>query len=191
MHRKILQSLQHFHRGERWALKDPSHVYRIPQLFETYPDVLAIQTHRDPAKTLPSAASFSRAWRAASVAHPARLEGAFNAYIALLGAAADVAIEDRRTPHIAGRVFDCHFVDMIADPIGMVRAIYAHFDIELSAAAIGAMEAHLKIDRHGQGSRHRYSLAEEGLSEAEVDARFDRYLTHYGIVRERRVGDGS
>ena len=41
----------------RWLLKHPPHIAHLDVLFETFPDALVIQTHRDPGKAIPSLCS--------------------------------------------------------------------------------------------------------------------------------------
>jgi hypothetical protein len=56
-HRRILQVLQHGSTPRTWLLKTPSHLMTLGPLFEAYPDAWVVQTHRDPAKTMPSTVS--------------------------------------------------------------------------------------------------------------------------------------
>ena len=56
-HRRFLQLLQWRCRGERWVLKSPSYLAKLPEFFAEYPDALRVLTHRDPLKVLPSLVS--------------------------------------------------------------------------------------------------------------------------------------
>lgn len=56
-HRRILQALQHGRPPRTWLVKTPSHLATLGALFETYPDAWVVQTHRDPARTMPSTLS--------------------------------------------------------------------------------------------------------------------------------------
>ena len=53
-HRRILQVLQHGSAPRTWLLKTPGHLMTLGLVFATYPDAWIVQTHRDPAKTMPS-----------------------------------------------------------------------------------------------------------------------------------------
>ena len=53
----FLQLLQWRCRGERWILKSPSYLGKLPAFFAEYPDAYVILTHRDPLKVLPSLVS--------------------------------------------------------------------------------------------------------------------------------------
>jgi hypothetical protein len=63
--------------------------------------------------------------------------------------------------------------DFAADPLGTVAAVYAHFGLDLSDAAADAMRA-VHTPRAGRDAtpRHEYSLADFGLTGAQVDERF-------------------
>ena len=66
LHRMVLQNLQHRHRGERWVLKKPGHVFYLEHLLAVYPDACIVQTHRDPAKVIPSVTALLVAMRRAN-----------------------------------------------------------------------------------------------------------------------------
>src|SRR5262249_31137326 len=42
---------------KRWLLKNPGHIENLDLLFAVFPDARVIQTHRDPAKAVPSLVS--------------------------------------------------------------------------------------------------------------------------------------
>ena len=52
--RRFLQVLQHQAPAATWVLKTPAHITTLPLVFATFPDAWVVQTHRDPAKTIPS-----------------------------------------------------------------------------------------------------------------------------------------
>ena len=47
-HKRTLKLLQWKYKGKHWLLKNPTHLPRIPQLLDVYPDAKIIFTHRDP-----------------------------------------------------------------------------------------------------------------------------------------------
>ena len=53
-HRRILQVLQRGAPGRSWLLKTPAHLMTLELLFATSPAAWVVQTHRDPARTMPS-----------------------------------------------------------------------------------------------------------------------------------------
>ena len=62
-HRQFLQHLQYGRPARRFVLKAPAHMLAMEALFETYPDALVVQTHREPLEVLPSAASLTTVLR--------------------------------------------------------------------------------------------------------------------------------
>ena len=57
-------------------------------------------------------------------------------------------------------------------PIGTVAAIYRHFGLALSGAARAAMRALHEQSAPAARAGHRYSLADFGLTDRDVDERF-------------------
>ena len=47
-HRRFLQLLQWRCPGDRWVLKSPSYLAKLPAFFAEYPDAYVVLTHRDP-----------------------------------------------------------------------------------------------------------------------------------------------
>lgn len=45
--------------AQRWLLKNPGHISHLDALFAVFPDACVVQTHRDPAKSIPSVCSVS------------------------------------------------------------------------------------------------------------------------------------
>ncbi len=56
-HRAVLQTVQRGRDPKRWLLKTPGYLTMLDDLLAAYPDACIIQTHRDPAKTMPSTVS--------------------------------------------------------------------------------------------------------------------------------------
>ena len=55
--RRLLQALQHGKEPGQWLLKSPAHLFTLDALLAEFPDAQIVQTHRDPAKTMPSTVS--------------------------------------------------------------------------------------------------------------------------------------
>jgi hypothetical protein len=184
IHRMGLQNLQHRYRGERWVLKNPGHVFYLDHLLAVYPDAHIIQTHRDPAKVMPSITALLMAIRKAN--SDRAIDGVRIAKGNLLAFAAglDQAIEFRRQPGMEEHFHDVHFRNLIADPMATVRAIYQRFGLTLSDEAIARMEAWLASD-DSHSVKAKFTLAQFELDEARIDQAFGNYMAHYGIAPER------
>jgi hypothetical protein len=182
-HRRFLQHLQWRTPARRWVLKAPSHAHGAHTLFETYPDALVVQTHRDPVAVLASVASLTSVLRAAFADRVDGLE---------IGAEVTRHWEDglerlmqiRGEPRLAGRFFDVHHHELVEDPLGTVRRLYAHFDLGLGAPAEARMRQHLAESPRDRNGTHAYSLAAFGLDPDDLRRRFKAYGEHFGIRAE-------
>jgi hypothetical protein len=183
-HRDFLQHLQWRCPGQRWVLKAPCHVLDLEDLLQVYPDAGVIVTHRDPLKVLSSCASFTEVLRwgfsdrvdKVSVGQEVRQrweEGAL------------LAVKQRQTPAAwHDQLFDVHYLDLVRDPMAMVRRIYAYYDLELTQAAEVAMQQFLRANPKNKGGVHRYSLQEFSLNPDDERRRFQSYLDFFGIEPE-------
>jgi hypothetical protein len=184
LHRRVLQHLQWRTPAERWILKAPSHLYGLDALFATYPDAVVVQTHREPLVVLASVASLT-----------AVLQGAFTDRLDLVEIGHEVtrrwanglerAMHLRQSGRLPGeRFLDVHYHDLLADPIAVVRRIYARFDLAFTADAESRMRQYLADNPQGKNGVHRYSLATFGLHPHELTHRFKGYREHFGVRAE-------
>jgi len=188
LHRRLLQHLQWRTPAERWVLKAPSHVFAFDALFDTYPDALIVQTHRDPVTVLASVASLTAVLRRAFSDHVDLAEIGLEVTRHWADGLAQV-MHVRRRGHIpADHVLDLHYRELVDDPLAAVRRIYAQFDLPLTAAAGERMRRYLAGHPQDQHGRHVYSLASFGLDPGDLTDHFRAYNEHIASqsdVRER------
>jgi len=180
-HRRNLQMIGLHDAGKRWVLKNPSHLFALDALLEVYPDALVIQTHRAPRTAIASvcslAAQASAGWSpvfAGPVLGHDQLE--------LWASGLELFTAERATRDPA-RFHDVWYRDLVADPVGTVAAIYAHFGLELGGAAADSIRSLAARAPAGGGATHAYALEEFGLTGEEVDERFgpDLALTEQAL----------
>jgi hypothetical protein len=182
-HRRFLQHLQWGCGGARFLLKAPPHLPGLRALFAVYPDADVIVTHRDPLEVVGSVASLHATLRRtfSRAVDPRRVGPEVSAMLA-------GDIERGFTARDAGcappeRFFDVWYTQLMADPIGVARAVYRHFDLPLGPEVEARMRAYLATnpkDRHGA---HRYSLEQFGL---DGDGERARYRAYWDRWREPR-----
>ena len=183
-HRRFLQHLQSKYMTERWVLKSPGHLGPIDTLFDTYPDAMVVQTHRDPLRVIPSVTNLEFTMRQVSSdeVDPISMgREQLNSWAALL----DQGMSARaRHPEREKQILDLAMSEIVGDPIACVERVYAHFGIDLSGEARRRM--HLYLERHPRDEfgTHRYSLEAFGLDEAVVNERFKGYRERFGIASE-------
>ena len=179
LHRRFLQQLQSRYRGDRWVLKAPAHLPALGALCAVYPDVGVIMTHREPLEVLASEASLHTVLRQTfSDAVDPPVVG--REITELIAEEIDAGLQARDEGCAPPEQFvDVRYRDLAADPIGVVRTIYARFGIPLTATAEARMHRYLAEtpkDKHGV---HAYSLSQFGLKPEEEHDRYRRYRERF------------
>ncbi len=182
-HRRALQVLQHGSPDRRWLLKTPGHMMALEALFSTYPDAWLIQTHRDPAKTMPSTASTTAMvqWmRTDAVDVPslaAAIEGIFSF-------ALNQSVELRKTGAVPDRFVDIHFREMMKDPVATIRAAYDTMEREFSDEHGERIRVYLAEKPKGKFGTHQYTPEEWGFTAARLQEQMAPYIAHFGVELE-------
>jgi hypothetical protein len=180
-YRRALQRLTWW-RGGNWVLKSPHHLRYLGALVEVFPDVCGIHLHRDPRKTTASGASLALASRPAppsAVELQAMGRRVFENLVDMVEQGFAARRQLRRE-----RFFDLQYVDLVRDPIGSLRRVYAYFDRPFTAAFAAALEHYLDQPRQRNRARHSCTLEQFGLDPAEVDVAFQPYCRHFGVTPE-------
>jgi Sulfotransferase family len=183
-HRMLLQNLQHRFSGDRWVLKNPGHIFYLEHLLAVYPDARIIQTHRDPAAIVPSVTALLLAMRHAASDVEYSGEKIARGNLKAFAAGLNAAIALRTQPAVDAHFHDVHFRALIADPIGMVRAIYSQFNMQLTHDAEQAMREWLSGD-DSHAAKAKFTLSQFGLTAEQIDAAFGNYIGRYDVARER------
>lgn len=178
-HKQLLQVLQ-AENGGRWTLKNPWHPLFLNDLTTVYPDAQLVMTHRDPVEVVGSACSLIR-----------HIRPMFSEHVDLPGIATqmidtfDLMIARQnayRDAHGQDSIHDIRYKDLMKDPIGEMRKLYAHFDEPLTPEAEAAMVKYLAEAPQGKHGKHVYSLEEFGLTATGIRTHFKDYCDRYGIV---------
>ncbi len=177
-HKRFLQLLQ-AEAGGRWTLKNPWHPLYLDALTTVYPDAQLVMTHRDPVDVLGSACSLLKAVR------PMFSDNVdMNAIGRCLLETFDVMIERTiayKEKHGWDSIYDLQYADMMRDPIGEIKKIYAHFGEPFTAEAEAAMNAFMQNNQQGKHGKHTYALEDYGLTREQVRAHFKDYTDRFGI----------
>ena len=169
-------------RNVRWVLKTPHHQEYFDPLLEVFPKATLVHTHRDPLKTSPSLFSmlthlqmiFSDEVDPHQVAEHwlGKIEN-----MALRALATRERVNDRG-------FIDVSYYDLIKDPVPQVARIYQAAGLELSAATLSAMQASRRVNKQHKYGRHKYSLADFGLTEDDVESRIATYRARFDVPYE-------
>ena len=163
--------------GRRWLLKSPQHLHTLELLFEVFPRVQVVLTHREPGKTIPSLASFIHTlWQLYSDhADPARVGEQWNSRMAR-------ALKHTMTVREgmpAGRFLDVRFEDTVADPFGVVERIYRFTGMELGDEVRDSMRRWLTDNGREKRAQHSYNAELFGLDAARLERDYAEYRARH------------
>ena len=185
-HRDVLKLVGSTSPERRWVLKYPAHMRELDVLLETYPDACIVQTHRDPARVLPSVCSLVTGWRSLyEGSADAKAIGAWQVelYAGMIEKA--LSVRERSDPK---QFHDLSFRELVTDPVGASARVYAHFGFDWTPEAERRMRAwHASNPQHKHGG-HPYRAEDFGLSEDAIAERFARYAERFGVPREPARG---
>lgn len=164
---RTLQVLQ-FLRGPRparWALKSPQHLEQLEPLMRAFPDARVIQTHRDPLRITVSMCTMAT--------YTARMQAA-RVDPAASGRYWADRVEDLLRGSIEGRecvpegqIFDVRFHEFMADPVAMVKRVFAFAEQPWTPASEAAIQAHRDANPRGKHGTIAYHPEDVGLDPAE------------------------
>lgn len=183
-HRRFLQLLQWRCPGERWVLKSPSYLAKLPQFFAEYPDAFVVLTHRDPLKVLPSLVSIMATlqWMHSDTLD---VDAVVKSAIGGTAIAMDLVMQWRADGTIPDdRIIDVRFNDLVDDPWPTIRSVYERIGATLTSAAEDRMRAYLAARPRARHGRHDYEFADTGLDLTTTRARFAEYQARYDVGSE-------
>lgn len=190
-HRRYLEHLQSRHPAgpggaARWVLKSPAHIWCLDALLAEYPDAFLVQTHRDPRTIVASLSSLQKTLRSMTSDEPAIPEIA-DEWVDYIVDGLDRSVTAREDGTVRrDRVVDVAFRDFMADPMRVVRAVYAGLDLELPGPTEERMRTFLTDHAQPEGGSHRYTFSDTGLDAEELRERTARYCEHFDVPLEEQ-----
>jgi hypothetical protein len=183
-HRRILQVLQRGEdSGRTWLLKTPAHLALLPLVFATYPDARVVQTHRDPARTMPSTVSTTAMvqWmRTDAIDLPQLVANIEAAFCGALNAVGDLRDSGRLPP----RFVDVHFQELLRDPVSSLRAAYEGLERPFTREHAERVRAYLAEKPRGKFGVHRYTAEDWGFDHADLHQRTKPYIDRFAVELE-------
>jgi hypothetical protein len=181
--KRLLQVMQSGGPRPTWLLKTPGHLMTLDLLFATFPDAWVVQTHRDPAKTMPSTVSTTAMlqWlRTDEVDLPALAAG--------IGAGFSFALNSVTTRRAAGelpdRFVDVHFQSLLAEPVETLRRAYAGMQREFTPEHGERIRKYLADKPRGKFGVHKYTPEEWGFTKQELREGLAPYIEGFGVALE-------
>ncbi len=170
---------------KRWLLKNPGHIEQLDLLWAIYPNAKVIQTHRDPAKAIPSLCSLLMNL------HPIYEEGRSEqrAHNMLKREVGKWAQAERRSSEARarypGQSIDVVHGDFHRDPMGVLDTIYAFVGMDIDEVLRAAFAQRIAEKPELAHGVHRYDIANFGMGEDEVREQFGDYVQRFDLVETR------
>jgi len=177
-HRRAITLLQSGRKSNSWLFKAPAHQYHLEAFVKAYPGAKIIMTHRDPAKAVPSAISFSSNLQPSDLKVDASELGRRKAEHLRIGC--DRAIE-ARTRIGEDCFFDIHHRAFLADPFGTIERLYAFLERPWTSETQRKMEDWYSKNHSGAHGAHSYTPEDFGLSVQQIRADFRNYMDRFSI----------
>jgi len=177
-HKRMLQLLQAKAPG-RWTLKNPWHPLFLDALTTIYPDAQLVMTHRDPADVVGSCCSLIKYVRQV-YSDDIDLEGIGKSFIDTFSIMIERTLAYHEK-HGQDSILDVQYVDIVRDPLGIIRRIYDYFGEPFSPQAEAAMQAYMDNNPKGKHGKHSYALEEYGLTREGVHSHFRDYIKKFNI----------
>jgi hypothetical protein len=182
-HRRILQVLQRGQTPRTWLLKTPGHLLTLDLLFDTYPDAWIVQTHRDPAKTIPSTISTTAMVQWIRT-HQIDLEMLVVAIQGAFGFALNNVAERRAAGTLPERFVDVHFGSLMKDPVEAIRVAYAAMERPFEEQHAERIVEYLAEKPKGKFGTHRYAPEDWGLTAEGIRTTLRPYIDQFGVELE-------
>jgi hypothetical protein len=172
-HRHVLQTLDAGD-GRRWVLKAPAHTAELPHLAVAEPGAVVVHLHRDIVETVASGASLFATFRSI---YSDDVDGADVGRFQTDQTARwlDRALAFRSSPQAdLVSLLDVRYEDLVADPAGTLRRIFAAADIDPPDVDAMVRRYDAEQPRHAKGA-HRYRPEDFGIDPATVRERMATY----------------
>ncbi|MFY9984896.1 MAG: sulfotransferase [Chthoniobacterales bacterium] len=178
-HKRFLQHLRPGARDRRFVLKAPAHLRAVEAILDVYPDAHIVHTYRHPAQVVASLSNLIMT-----------LKGAFSYNIKPFEVGPSVIDYCSRnlrrffasTARLQANVYtDVAYLDLVRNPMGVVRRIYARLGEHLTPEAEAKMERFLAENPQGKWGRHTYSLGKFGLEPGAIAEQFRFYTQRFDM----------
>ncbi len=182
---KIISWFRNDPQDKPWVLKTPQHMQDLDALLHVFPNARLVCPHRDPVKVVGSSCSMT--WNGIvrdsdSVTPDWVGQEWLNKTERMLHKTLRVR-QDMVTPQ---KQYDVQYADITDDWQGALQGIYDFLDLPFSDEARGNMQAWFDSNQQHQHGKHKYSLADFGLDEQEVDRRLMFYRKRFDIPYETK-----
>ncbi|MCP4109232.1 MAG: sulfotransferase [Desulfobacteraceae bacterium] len=177
-YRSLLRYFQAENPSQRLTLKSPAHMGVLPTLLKVIPGALIIHTHRDP---VPACNSFN------SMIHCFHSMVSDNLDVGRTARKNMEAMAGWIAPCMAARsanpdrIYDVYYNDLIADPVGTVKAVYDHFRLDWPDGYEKRLQAYIRKNPKDKYGKHSYKSEDFGITDKMITSQFAEYIETFGF----------
>jgi len=171
---------------KRWLLKNPGHIEQLDLLFAIFPDAKVIQTHRDPAKAVPSLVALLMQLYPLMESGNAELRGEVMLRREVAKWAHAVRKADKVREQHPGKVLDIIHADFHREPMAVLEKIYGFIGMGIADATRAAFAQRIEAKPELQHGVHRYDIADYSMTQSEVREAFGDYVKRFDLVEARK-----
>jgi hypothetical protein len=184
--RRCVQLIGSSEPDKRWLLKNPGHIENLDLLFAVFPDAKVIQTHRDPAKAVPSLVSLLMQLH--TIMEEGRVEERRQIMLRREVAKWSNAVrkcDAVRAKH-PGKVLDVAHLDFHGNPMAVLERIYQFIGYDIPDQTRAGFAQRIEEKPELQHGVHRYDIRDFGMTEEEAREPFGDYVERYDLVEKRK-----
>lgn len=168
-------SLLHWYQSQdarRLVMKSPPHAADLTELLAAVPNALIVQTHRDPVEVVNSANSLFHTLHSFQLSpyDPKKMVAAN------LDQLEDIYKKNAEKRKLLNHnICDVDYKELVSDPIGTTKKVYAHFGLEWTSSYETALEQFMQHNPKDKLGKHSYSAEDFGLTDQYIRERFGHY----------------
>ena len=167
---------------KRIVLKSPTHTCRIKVLLELFPDARFIHITRDPCVIFPSTVNLWKRLYQTQGLQVATFEGLEEHVFDTFEKMHETFQRDRRLIG-SSRLCEVRYEDLVADPVGGIRAIYERLELGQFEKVLPSLQQYAADKADYQANRYEISAQ----TRAEICRRWSAYIKQYGYTCEPAV----
>jgi hypothetical protein len=171
-YRWLLQYFQSLEPEQRLTLKAPAHMSNLEAITHYLPEVMIVQTHRDPVVCVSSTCSLISSYHRA-VAQEVNMSQFSDIVLRVFATWFRRNLAFRQAH--PGVIYDVDYNELVADPLETVRGIYDHFGLPWTEAYVRALRTYIAQNPKDKHGRHRYAPEDYGLTAAKITGRLGFY----------------
>jgi len=157
-------------------LKSPHHMEYLDDFNTVFPDTKIIHMHRDPKETMASYCSMMH--YAKKMFQPHSVPDEIGRHWMRKNKRLVEKCEVYKQSH-QDQFIDIRYKDLVKNPFVVARRIYEELDLKWTSKHTKAAEDYYAEHRKNKYGKHVYSLADYGLSDADIEKQFGFYYDRY------------